>query len=89
MRPLADVLSDPRVPQAQDRIKRLGGLASQADLARRYGITRQRVHQLAREPGFPEPAGHVSRQPVWFAAAADQWLEYRELYLAEAALRAA
>jgi hypothetical protein len=87
MRPLAEVLFDPRMPEVQDGIKRLGGLASQADLARRWGISRQRVHQLTRETGFPSPAGEVNGQPVWFVAAADQWRKYRELYLAEAALR--
>jgi predicted DNA-binding transcriptional regulator AlpA len=65
------------------------GVASQADLARRWGLSRQRVHQLVREPAFPAPAGRVSGQPVWFAAEADEWREYRELFLAEAALSAA
>jgi hypothetical protein len=67
----------------------MDGLASQADLARRWGITRQRVNQLTREPGFPAPGGEVNGQPVWFGAAADQWRDYRELLLAEAAVRAA
>jgi len=80
------VFSDPRVPEAQDRINRLGGLASQADMARRWGISRQRVHQLVGGLRFPAVVGYVNGQAVWFAGAADQWREYRELCRAEAAL---
>src|SRR4051812_27961443 len=53
------------------------GLASPADLARRWGISRQRGWQLAREPDFPPPIGHVNCQPVYLVAEADEWRESR------------
>jgi hypothetical protein len=43
---------------------------------------------MVREPGFPQPAGHVNGQAVWFASDADRWLDHRELFFAEAALDA-
>ncbi len=38
-----------------------------ADLAARWGYTRQGVHQLAARPGFPKPAATVNggRIRVW------------------------
>jgi hypothetical protein len=36
-------------------IARDGGLTSAAALGRRWGLTRQRVHQYTAEPGFPAP----------------------------------
>ena len=38
-----------------------------ADLATRWGYTRQGVHQLAARPGFPEPVALVNggRTRVW------------------------
>ena len=48
------------------------GLASQADLAKRWGVTPQRVHQLVQEPGFPPTAGRVNGERVWFAGEADE-----------------
>jgi hypothetical protein len=49
------------------------GLASQADLAKRWGVSPQRVHQLVHEAGFPPTAGRVNGERVWFAAEADEW----------------
>ena len=41
-----------------------------ADLATRWGYTRQGVHQLAGRPGFPAPVGAVNggRIRVWLLA---------------------
>ena len=41
-----------------------------ADLAARWGYTRQGVHQLAARPGFPAPAAVVNggRIRVWLLA---------------------
>src|SRR3954452_8992321 len=55
----------------------VGGLASQADLARRWATSRQRVHQLTQEPDFPEPVAAVSQRRIWIAAEADAWFEHR------------
>lgn len=45
-------------------------LLGAADLAARWGYTRQGVHQLAARPGFPVPAGAVNggRIRVWLLA---------------------
>jgi hypothetical protein len=83
---LSDVLDVAGAEDARRAVARMGGLASQADLARRWGTSRQRVNQLTREPGFPAPGGEVNGQAVWFAAQADHWREYRDLFIAEAAL---
>jgi predicted DNA-binding transcriptional regulator AlpA len=85
---LADALRPAEAEEARAAVTAVDGIASQADLARRWGYTRQRVHQMIREPAFPKPAGYVNGQAVWFAAEADRWLEHRELFIAEAALHA-
>ena len=45
-------------------------LLGAADLAARWGYTRQGVHQLAARPGFPAPVGAVNggRIRVWLLA---------------------
>ena len=63
----------------------VGGLVSQADLARRWKLSKPRIHQLVQHETFPEPATMVNGQPVWFAQHADLWLEHRELLQARAA----
>jgi len=67
-----------RSSAVREVLQGVGGLASQADLARRWDITRQRVHQLTHEPDFPEPVAALSQQPVWIAAEADAWFRHRE-----------
>jgi predicted DNA-binding transcriptional regulator AlpA len=39
------------------------------------GVTRQRVDQLANEPGFPEPEVVLSRIRVWRTEDIRQWAE--------------
>jgi prophage regulatory protein len=73
-----------RFSTVREILQGVGGLASQADLARRWGVSRQRVHLLTRDPGFPGPAARVSGRSVWIAAGADLWLEHRRRSLAEA-----
>lgn len=51
------------------------GLASPTDLARRWGVSRQRGWQLTREPGFPAPIGRVNGHSVYLVAEADEWRE--------------
>jgi hypothetical protein len=59
---------------AHEVLEAAGGLASQADLARRWGIARQRVHEVVRAPEFPTPVGQVNGHPVWLAReASDAW----------------
>lgn len=52
-------------------------IASAADLARRWGVSRQRVSRLIREDGFPAPVAEVSGHPVWATREADEWREKR------------
>lgn len=81
-----ETLTGGRFASARDALASVEGLASQADLARRWGLSRQRVHELVREPQFPVPAAIVSGQPAWIAAEADEWLEYRGLFISQACL---
>ncbi len=65
-----------------------GGLVSAADLARRWGLSRQRVGVLVRQTGFPAPATTVNGHPVWLADEANIWREYQELIAAHARMNA-
>jgi hypothetical protein len=80
---------DHRFTAMSELMRGVGGLASQADLGRRWGTSRQRVHQLKGEVDFPEPVATVSGRPVWIAAEADVWFRQREeLRAAQARSRA-
>jgi hypothetical protein len=35
------------------------------EIAEVLGVSKQRAHQLAAEPGFPAPAGHDGRGRLW------------------------
>jgi hypothetical protein len=49
----------------------LEDLLTGADVARRLGVSTQRVHQLRQQPGFPEPIDRVGNYLVWRAADVD------------------
>lgn len=53
-------------------------LVLQPDIARRLGLTRQRVHQLAQETGFPVPVGRLGRSHVWDWSIIEAWAHQRE-----------
>jgi hypothetical protein len=59
--------------QVAAAIRAAGGLASQADLARRWRVSDARVGQLVALEGFPEPVGMVNDRPVWLAEECDGW----------------
>jgi predicted DNA-binding transcriptional regulator AlpA len=45
-----------------------GGLIDRAEIARRYGLSRGRVHQLTRQRHFPRPVqGEGTSHPMWLA----------------------
>jgi predicted DNA-binding transcriptional regulator AlpA len=45
-----------------------GGLIDRAEIARRYGLSRGRVHQLTRQRHFPRPVqGADTNHPLWLA----------------------
>jgi hypothetical protein len=55
-----------------------GGLATQSDLARLWGISEARVRHMRIAGGFPEPVTSVTdgRSPLWTVSSA---LAYRPL----------
>lgn len=53
----------------------LDELVTGAELARRIGVSTQRVHQLRVEPGFPEPIGRVGQAIVWRWRDVKPWAE--------------
>ena len=44
-----------------------------AEIARLLGVSRQRVTQLAKSPGFPEPTVVLAAGPVWESADVESW----------------
>jgi predicted DNA-binding transcriptional regulator AlpA len=44
-----------------------------ADIARRLGISPQRVNVLACGPGFPKPLGKLGRSSVWRWSSIERW----------------
>ena len=43
------------------------------DIARRLGISPQRVNVLAGGPGFPKPLGKLGRSAVWRWSSVERW----------------
>jgi len=43
------------------------------DIARRLGISPQRVNVLASTPGFPRPLGKLGRSAVWRWSVIGRW----------------
>lgn len=52
-------------------------LVSGAEIARRAGISRARLHQLATRPDFPKPLGRIGQSKVW------QWEQVRDWIAAD------
>ncbi len=43
------------------------------DIAKRLGITPQRINVLAGRPGFPKPLGKLGRSSVWRWSSIERW----------------
>jgi predicted DNA-binding transcriptional regulator AlpA len=43
------------------------------DIARRLGISPQRVNVLTSGPGFPKPLGKLGRSAVWRWSSIERW----------------
>jgi predicted DNA-binding transcriptional regulator AlpA len=43
------------------------------DIAKRLGISPQRVNVLATGPGFPKPLGKLGRSSVWRWSSIERW----------------
>jgi predicted DNA-binding transcriptional regulator AlpA len=50
-------------------------LVTGADIARRLGVSRERVSQLAERDDFPEPLGRIGGSLVWNGPDVDAWAE--------------
>lgn len=55
----------------------LDELVTRAELARRLGVSGERVRQLAERPHFPAPLGRVGQALVWRWADIEQWAKQR------------
>jgi predicted DNA-binding transcriptional regulator AlpA len=51
----------------------IADLVTGAEAARRPGVSRERLRQLAARPGFPEPLGQLGRATVWRDADVAEW----------------
>jgi hypothetical protein len=64
-----------------DELRRLiqdaGGLVTQAEMAKRWNISRQRIQELVAMPGFPKPVNPGDRYKLyaWFEVEAWRKLE--------------
>jgi hypothetical protein len=59
-------------------IEQVGGIASAADLARRWGISRGAVSELTRHEDFPVPLPHTGAHRMWAVSEADAfWARHR------------
>jgi hypothetical protein len=61
-------------------LEEAGGLVSRAGLARRWGVSRQRIAQLAdnrERNGFPEPLEVDGGPPVYLANEVEAWWRER------------
>ncbi|MEZ5217865.1 MAG: AlpA family phage regulatory protein [Ilumatobacteraceae bacterium] len=55
-------------------------LRGASDVARRLGVSRQRVHQLMRDdPTFPAPVTTIDRTHIWDMAEVDKWAARAEV----------
>lgn len=50
-------------------------LLGATEVASLIGVTRQRVHQLAKEPGFPEPVARLTLGAVWRTEDVQRWIQ--------------
>lgn len=54
-------------------LERVHGLAGTSDIARAWGISKQRVQVLSTHQDFPEPIVRLGGRPIWTRAEADAW----------------
>jgi hypothetical protein len=48
-------------------------LASVAEIAAMFGVTKRSARKYAARPDFPEPLGRVSAGPIWRRDEVDRW----------------
>lgn len=49
-------------------------LMGAAEIARYFGVSPGRVHQMATEAGFPEPYAVLSKGKVWRTEDIEEWV---------------
>lgn len=54
-------------------IEEAGGLHTVADIARRWGVSKARVNELAQRPDFPAPLFRMGRSAVYVGNEVDAW----------------
>lgn len=52
-------------------------LMGAAEIGRLLGVSRQRVQQLVKTPGFPEPVAVLDMGKVWLAKEVRTWTDAR------------
>ncbi len=62
-------------PRYRDYVRIDSGteLVIAVDIAKRLGISSQRVNVLAIGPGFPKPLGKLGRSAVWRWSTVERW----------------
>lgn len=56
-------------------------LVGTAEIADLLGVSRQRVHQLSGEPGFPEPVASLSAGMIWQKSDVVRWAREHKRFL--------
>lgn len=58
-------------------IERAGGLVNAPAIARDWGVSLQRAHQIIRAEDFPPPVTTIAGRPVWARCQTDAWRKQR------------
>lgn len=65
--------------ELRDLIARAGGLVHKAELAKRWGVSRQRINELVAMPDFPQPVNPESRYKLYGWYECDAWRQVKRL----------
>jgi predicted DNA-binding transcriptional regulator AlpA len=49
-------------------------LMGTAEIRQRLGLSKQRVHQIVNQKGFPDPVARVSGITIWLTADVEAWI---------------
>jgi predicted DNA-binding transcriptional regulator AlpA len=49
-------------------------LVGTVEIRERLGVSKQRVHQIVNQKGFPDPVAHVSGVTIWLASDVEAWI---------------
>ncbi len=54
-------------------LNQTGGLIDRVDIAKRYGLSRQRAFQMTANNIFPKPVAEIGGRPVWLTVHVDRY----------------